>query len=80
MRIGGLPFPEQRVTKYAIEIPDGLSLLAFRNPHARILGLDQEHGKIKGRLPGLVLRKIGKSVLEKAFKNIVKASELGADL
>ena len=42
LRIGGLPLPEQRVTKYAIEIPDGLSLLAFHNPHARILGLDQE--------------------------------------
>jgi len=42
LRIGGLPFPDQRVTKYALEIPDGLSLLAFHNPHARIPGLDQE--------------------------------------
>ena len=42
LRIGGLPFPEQRETRYAIEIPDGLSLLAFHNPHALILGLDQE--------------------------------------
>src|SRR6202041_4158444 len=24
LRIGGLPFPDQQVTKYAIEIPDGL--------------------------------------------------------
>ncbi|AEU37136.1 cytochrome ubiquinol oxidase subunit I [Granulicella mallensis] len=42
LRIGGLPFPDQRETKYAIEIPDGLSLLAFHDPHARIRGLDQE--------------------------------------
>jgi cytochrome bd ubiquinol oxidase subunit I len=42
LRIGGMPFPDQRETKYAIEIPYGLSLLAFHNPHARILGLDQE--------------------------------------
>jgi cytochrome d ubiquinol oxidase subunit I len=27
--------------RYAIEIPDGLSLLAHWNPHARIVGLDQ---------------------------------------
>jgi len=26
--------------KYAIEIPDGLSLLAFHNPHATVVGLD----------------------------------------
>ena len=31
---------EKRETKYAIEIPDGLSLLAFHNPHATIRGLD----------------------------------------
>jgi cytochrome bd ubiquinol oxidase subunit I len=37
-----MPFPNQRETKYAIEITDGLSLLAFHNPHARTLGLDQE--------------------------------------
>jgi cytochrome bd ubiquinol oxidase subunit I len=42
LRIGGLPFPDERETKYAIEIPDGLSLLAFHNPHAQIAGLDQE--------------------------------------
>jgi cytochrome d ubiquinol oxidase subunit I len=41
-RIGGLPFPEQRETKYAIDIPYGLSLLSFHNPHALIKGLDQE--------------------------------------
>ena len=42
LRIGGLPFPEQRETKYSIEIPDGLSLLAFHDPQARIQGLDDE--------------------------------------
>jgi cytochrome bd ubiquinol oxidase subunit I len=41
-RIGGLPFPNKRETKYAIEIPYGLSLLSFHNPHALIKGLDQE--------------------------------------
>lgn len=42
LRIGGLPFPDQRETKYAIEIPHGLSLLAFHKPDALIRGLDQE--------------------------------------
>jgi cytochrome d ubiquinol oxidase subunit I len=42
LRIGGLPFPDQRETKYAIEIPHGLSLLAFHRPNALIKGLDQE--------------------------------------
>jgi cytochrome bd ubiquinol oxidase subunit I len=40
LRLGGLPNMETRQTKYAIEIPDGLSLLAFHNPHATIRGLD----------------------------------------
>jgi cytochrome d ubiquinol oxidase subunit I len=42
LRIGGLPFPEERETKYALEIPHGLSLLAFHSPDAVIKGLDQE--------------------------------------
>jgi cytochrome d ubiquinol oxidase subunit I len=42
LRIGGLPFPEERETKYALEIPHGLSLLAFHTPDAVIKGLDQE--------------------------------------
>src|SRR3984885_8595824 len=42
LRIGGLPFPDERETKYAIEIPHGLSLLAFHTPDAVIKGLDQE--------------------------------------
>src|ERR1700721_1568597 len=45
LRIGGLPFPDEQVTKYAIEIPHGLSLLAFHTPNALIKGLDQESPK-----------------------------------
>jgi cytochrome bd ubiquinol oxidase subunit I len=41
-RIGGIPFPDKRETKYAIEIPYGLSLLSFHRPNALIKGLDQE--------------------------------------
>lgn len=41
LRIGGLPYPDQRVTKYALEIPHGLSLLAFHDPNAVVKGLDQ---------------------------------------
>ena len=41
LRIGGLPYPKERVTKYSLEIPRGLSLLAFHNPHAVVKGLDQ---------------------------------------
>jgi cytochrome bd ubiquinol oxidase subunit I len=40
--IGGLPFPAERETKYALEIPHGLSLLAFHTPDAVIKGLDAE--------------------------------------
>jgi cytochrome d ubiquinol oxidase subunit I len=42
LRIGGLPFPEQHETKYAIEIPHGLSMLAFHQLNAQVQGLDQE--------------------------------------
>jgi cytochrome d ubiquinol oxidase subunit I len=41
LRIGGLPDVSTRQTKYAIEIPDGLSLLAFHSPHATVQGLDK---------------------------------------
>jgi cytochrome d ubiquinol oxidase subunit I len=40
LRIGGLPDPSLRETKYAIEIPHGLSLLAFHRFDARVSGLD----------------------------------------
>ena len=41
LRIGGLPYPEKRVTRYALEIPHGLSLLAFHDGSAVVKGLDQ---------------------------------------
>jgi cytochrome d ubiquinol oxidase subunit I len=41
LRIGGLPDVRTRQTKYAIDIPDGLSLLAFHSPHAIVAGLDK---------------------------------------
>src|ERR1700747_2667703 len=41
-RIGGLPFPDKRETKYAIDIPYGLRPLFFHNPHAVVKGPHQE--------------------------------------
>lgn len=40
LRIGGLPDAKQHTTKYALEIPHGLSLLAFHDPNATVKGLD----------------------------------------
>jgi cytochrome bd ubiquinol oxidase subunit I len=40
LRIGGLPDEESATTPYAIEIPRGLSLLAFHNPNAVVKGLE----------------------------------------
>jgi cytochrome d ubiquinol oxidase subunit I len=40
LRIGGWPDERARVTRYAIEIPYGLSLLAFHDPDARVIGLE----------------------------------------
>jgi cytochrome d ubiquinol oxidase subunit I len=40
LRIGGLPDPETRTVRYAIEIPYGLSLLAYHDPHAVVQGLE----------------------------------------
>jgi cytochrome d ubiquinol oxidase subunit I len=40
LRIGGLPDPAAETTRFAIEIPGGLSLLAFHDPHAVVRGLD----------------------------------------
>jgi len=42
LRIGGLPYPDERKTKYALEIPHGLSLLAFHRMDSVVAGLDQE--------------------------------------
>jgi cytochrome bd ubiquinol oxidase subunit I len=38
--IGGLPDPEAGVTRWAIEIPYGLSLLAHHDPQAEVTGLN----------------------------------------
>ncbi|MGH7475612.1 MAG: cytochrome ubiquinol oxidase subunit I [Longimicrobiales bacterium] len=40
LRIGGVPFPAEGVTRWALEIPCGLSLLAAHDADAEILGLD----------------------------------------
>jgi cytochrome d ubiquinol oxidase subunit I len=40
LRIGGLPDAEAGVTRYALEIPRGLSLLAFHDPDAEVRGLN----------------------------------------
>jgi cytochrome d ubiquinol oxidase subunit I len=41
LRIGGVPDERDAVTRYAIEIPDGLSLLAYGDPGATVAGLDR---------------------------------------
>jgi cytochrome d ubiquinol oxidase subunit I len=40
VRIGGIPDVEKRETNYAIEIPYGLSILAYGDPHATVKGLN----------------------------------------
>ena len=40
LRIGGLPDAEREVTRFAVEIPHGLSLLAFHDPNAEVKGLE----------------------------------------
>lgn len=39
LRIGGIPDVASRTTRYAIEVPKGLSLLAYHDPGARVQGL-----------------------------------------
>jgi cytochrome bd ubiquinol oxidase subunit I len=39
LRIGGIPFPHQERTRFAIEIPKALSFLAYRDPDAVVKGL-----------------------------------------
>jgi cytochrome d ubiquinol oxidase subunit I len=39
LRIGGLPDETREETRWAIQIPYGLSLLAFHDPHAEVKGL-----------------------------------------
>jgi len=38
--IGGIPDVEARRLRYAIELPDMLSLMTYHDPHALVLGLD----------------------------------------
>ena len=40
LRIGGVPDEEAGVTRYAIEVPRGLSILAFNDPNAVVKGLN----------------------------------------
>jgi cytochrome d ubiquinol oxidase subunit I len=40
LRIGGLPDPEAGQTRYALEIPGGLSLLSYDDPRAEVVGLE----------------------------------------
>ena len=40
LRVGGLPDVEARETRFALEIPYGLSLLAFHDPRAVVKGLE----------------------------------------
>ena len=40
LRIGGLPDEEARVTRYAIEVPYALSILAYGDPGAVVKGLN----------------------------------------
>jgi cytochrome bd ubiquinol oxidase subunit I len=40
VRIGGIPDEEKRETKYALEIPYGLSILAYGDPQATVKGLN----------------------------------------
>jgi cytochrome d ubiquinol oxidase subunit I len=40
LRVGGLPDPDARVTRYALEIPWAMSLLAFGDPAHPVLGLE----------------------------------------
>ncbi len=39
LRIGGWPDEGREETRFALEIPDGLSLLAYHDPHAEVRGL-----------------------------------------
>ena len=41
LRVGGWPDEKARTTKYALEIPGGLSYLATGDPSAKVPGLDQ---------------------------------------
>lgn len=41
LRIGGIPDPDRQEVRWVLEIPRGLSYLAFSDPNAEVAGLDQ---------------------------------------
>jgi cytochrome bd ubiquinol oxidase subunit I len=41
LRIGGIPDAERGATRFAVEIPHGLSILAFHDPGAEVKGLEE---------------------------------------
>jgi cytochrome bd ubiquinol oxidase subunit I len=41
LQFGGLPDDESRVTRYALSIPRGLSLLGTHDPNAKVVGLEE---------------------------------------
>ena len=41
LRIGGIPDEEAEVTRFALEIPYALSILAYNDPHAEVMGLKE---------------------------------------
>lgn len=41
LTIGGIPDEDEQITRYAIEIPYALSMLAFHDPNAEVLGLEE---------------------------------------
>lgn len=41
LRIGGWPDEEARTTRFAVEVPKALSILAFGDPNAEVQGLDR---------------------------------------
>jgi cytochrome d ubiquinol oxidase subunit I len=40
LRIGGIPDSDKEITRFALEIPKGLSILAFHDPEAEVKGLE----------------------------------------
>jgi cytochrome d ubiquinol oxidase subunit I len=52
LRVGGLPDPQAGVTRWALEIPNGLSILGYGDPDATVTGL---HDIPRDRWPNVVL-------------------------
>jgi cytochrome d ubiquinol oxidase subunit I len=40
LRVGGIPDPDARTTRYAVNVPGGLSVLAYGDRNARVTGLN----------------------------------------